>query len=163
MSDSAVLSDCRRYRWRLERRLGEGGVTAAVFGINPSTADAAADDHTVRKWRGFGLRLGWGRIIVGNVFSFRATDVNRLAQEPDPFGSDHHHHQARIIEDADVLVPCWGNRNKIPRALHAEVDVLAAQLATSGKSLMCWGLTASGDPKHPLTLGYATELVPWHR
>lgn len=162
MVSSAVLSECKRYRWRLERHVGAGEITAAVFGINPSTADASTDDQTVRKWRGFGQRLGWGQIIVGNVFSFRATDVHCLAAVEDPFGPEHHAHQARIIEDADILVPCWGSRTKIPRSLHREVDGLAARLAHSGKSLMCWGVTASGDPKHPLTLGYRTELVPWH-
>lgn len=159
MAGGAILSDCKRYRWRLERQIGAGEITVAVFGVNPSTADADLDDHTVRKWRGFGQRLAWGRLIVGNVFSFRATDVTRLATEPDPFGADHRDHQARIVADADLLVPCWGNRHKVPRSLHPEFDALLRLLHATGKPVMCWGTTSSGDPKHPLTLGYHTELV----
>lgn len=131
--------------------------------MNPSTADADLDDHTVRKWRGFGHRLGWGRLIVGNVFSFRATDVTRLAAEPDPFGPHHRKHQDRIIKDADLLVPCWGARGKVPRSLRPEFDALLSLLLATGKPVMCWGQTASGDPRHPLTLGYHTALVEVRR
>lgn len=160
---SAILSSCQRYRWRLEREIGAGTVSVAVFGVNPSTADASLDDQTVRKWRGFGTRLSWRRIIVGNVFSFRATDVRRLAAEVDPFGPDHWAHQARIIEDADLLVPCWGSRTKVPKELHPQFDALLRLLHSTGKPVMCWGTTGSGDPKHPLTLGYRTELVALSR
>lgn len=157
----AILSDCGFYRWRLERHIGEG-VTAAVFGVNPSTADASLDDATVRKWRGFGLRLGWGRLIVGNVFSYRATDVKRLALPGlDPFGPDHQRHLGAIISDADILVPCWGDRGKIPRALRIHMDDLLSLLGDSGKPVYCWGKTAGGDPRHPLMLGYATPLIPF--
>ncbi len=30
------------------------------------------------------------------------------------------------------------------------------------KPIMTFGLTNSGDPKHPLTLGYDTPLVPYN-
>jgi hypothetical protein len=39
--------------------------------------------------------------------------------------------------------------------------VLAAALLNSGKPVKVFGLTASGDPKHPLMLGYDTQLVEW--
>ena len=157
---TAVLSPCGAFRWRLERTLGDG-ITAAVFGVNPSTADADLDDHTVTKWRGFGSRLGWGRIIVGNVFSYRATDVKRLAVPGlDLFGPEHRQHQDAIIRDADILVPCWGSRSKVPPSIRPAIDLLWGRLQESGKPVMCWGLTAGGDPKHPLMLGYDTPLIP---
>lgn len=158
---SAALSDCGRWRWRLDRPIGDSPVVAAVFGINPSTADALRDDPTVRKWRGFGLRLGWGRVIVGNVFAWRAANVRELARAADLFGPDYERHLDDIIRDADILVPCWGARGKIPRALRPELDRMKARLAASGKPMHCWGMTGSGDPCHPLTLGYVTPLVPY--
>lgn len=159
MSDrSAVLSDCGLYRWRLDREIAPAGLTAAVFGINPSTADALLDDATVRKWRGFGQRLSWGRVLVGNAFAWRATDVRELARAADPFGQDYDLHLEAIIGQADLLVPCWGDRGKIPKALRPQLDALMGRFTSSGKPVMCWGLTAGGDPRHPLMLGYHTPL-----
>jgi len=34
-------------------------------------------------------------------------------------------------------------------------------LCTSGKPVKVFGLTAGGDPKHPLMLPYDTPLVDW--
>lgn len=158
--NGAVLSDCGSFRWRLDRHVGAGEVVAVVIGINPSTADASLDDATVRKWRGFGQRLGWKRFIVGNVFGYRATDVRELRGIRDPFGPDYARHLAEMLEEADVIVPCWGSRTKLPPPLRHCLNDMVERLRATGKPLRCWGLTASGDPTHPLMLGYNTQLVP---
>lgn len=158
---SAILSPCGLYRYRLDRGVQADGKVFAYFGINPSTADANLDDATVRKWRGFTQRNGGRKFIVGNVFSYRATDVRHLAGPIQPQGPYHWPHIVKIIEDADVLVPCWGNSGKVPDRLRADIGGLLLVLETSGKPVMHFGLTASGDPKHPLMLGYDTPLVPW--
>jgi len=156
---SAVLSECGQYRYRLERTVADTGPVYAFFGVNPSTADADLDDATVRKWRGFVTRWGGSRFIVGNVFAFRATDVRALASAPDPIGRKNNDHIARIIEDADVLVPCWGNRSKVPPQLRSSFHWLTQVLHASGKPVMAFGLSQSRDPLHPLMLGYATPLI----
>lgn len=175
---SAIISECGKYRYRLERDrlqpLAEciidhdnfhplTGKTVAFFGVNPSTADASADDATVRKWIGFCRRWGVSRFIVGNVFSYRATDVRELANVPFQQGPQHFAHLEKIIEDADVLVPCWGNSDKVPKALRNQIDMMIDWLHRTGKPVMHFGLTASGDPKHPLMLGYDTPLTPLKR
>ena len=38
-------------------------------------------------------------------------------------------------------------------------DTLMDALLSSGKPVKCFGLTSSGDPKHPLFLDYTTPLV----
>jgi len=161
---SAVISECGLYRYRLERECSlpfDGSKTFAYFGINPSTADATIDDATVRKWRGFTIRNGGHRFIVGNVFSYRSTDVRELAKVPFQQGPQHFSHLQRIIGDADVLVPCWGNSGKVPKHLREEILILIYWLRSSSKPVMHFGLTASGDPKHPLMLGYDTPLTEW--
>lgn len=155
----AVISACGLYRPRLDRYIVAGATVAAVFGVNGSTATADEDDQTVRKWLGFGRRLGWARLIVGNPFSFRATDVRALASADDPVGPDNARYLGEIIAEADVLVACWGDRGKLPRRLRPELDHMAARLLASGKPVKCWGLTKAGDPVHPLMLGYATPLI----
>lgn len=161
---SAIISDCGRYRYRLERECGlpfDGSKTFAYFGINPSTADATLDDATVRKWRGFTQRNGGHRFIVGNVFAFRATDVGALYHADDAVGPDNLRHLKQIIADADVLVPCWGSSSKVFKSMRGRLKTVLYMLNSSGKPVMHFGLTASGEPKHPLMLGYDTPLTPW--
>jgi hypothetical protein len=158
---SAILSPCGAYRYRLEREVQLDGKVFAFFGVNPSTADALQDDATVRKWRGFCKVNGGRRFIVGNVFAYRATDVKALATVDDPFGDDIGDHTTAIIEDADVLVPCWGNVAKVPPKLQFAFDVLLDALMSSGKPVRIFGLTKSGDPLHPLMLSYDTPLIHW--
>lgn len=160
---SAIISACGVYRYRLEREVQPRGIVVAYFGVNGSTADATQDDQTVRKWAGFTQRHGGRRMIVGNAFAYRATDVGELARAHDPIGPDNDAHLARIIADADILVPCWGRRSKLPGRLHDRLDQVAEHLFGSGKPVMILGLTRSGDPVHPLMLAYATRMVPWQR
>ena len=158
---TAIISSCGTYRYRLEREVQADGRVFAYFGVNGSTATATEDDHTVRKWIGFTKVNGGSRFIVGNVFAYRATDVRTLATVADPIGPDNGIHLARIIADADVLIPCWGRRNKLPRTLHGHLDRLRDQLLATGKPVLILGLSQSGDPLHPLTLSYSTPLTPW--
>jgi len=158
---SAVISPCGLFRYRLERTVAMTGPAYAFFGINPSTADASVDDATVRKWIGFTKLWGGSRFIVGNVFAYRATDVKALGQADDPFGDEIGDYTTSIIEDADILVPCWGCSSKVPPKLQHAFDVLLDALVSSGKPVMHFGLTKGGDPKHPLMLGYDTRLQPW--
>lgn len=158
---SAIISSCGEYRYRLERDVQMGGKIIAYFGINPSTADATQNDATIRKMIGFTKINGGSSFIVGNVFAFRATNVKELSSVADPIGKDNGSRLFDIIEDADILVPCWGSRSKVPAGLHEYIDCLGEWLLASAKPVMCFGRTASGDPKHPLMLGYATPLVPF--
>ncbi len=158
---SAILSPCGLYRYRLERQIAMEGPVYAFFGINPSTADASVDDATVRKWTGFCKRWGAARYIVGNVFAYRATDVTELAAAANPSGLVNAPHLLDIVRDADILVPCWGNRTKVPKSLQPRLDDVLHMLLASGKPVMHFGLTNSGDPKHPLMLGYDTQLAEW--
>lgn len=158
---SAIISDCGLYRYRLERTVATDGPVYAFFGINPSTADSTINDATVRKWIGFVKTWGGSRFIVGNVFAYRATDVKTLASVEDPFGDDIGDHIMDIIDAADILVPCWGSTSKVPPKLWFAFDVLMDALVSSDKPVMHFGLTASGGPKHPLMLSYATPLTPW--
>lgn len=88
---TAIISACGRYRYRLERP-GTGPGATAIIMVNPSTADAELDDATIRKLRGFGARNGWGRLIVGNLFAYRAPDrlrselANAIASVPQQLG-----------------------------------------------------------------------------
>ena len=163
LRSSAVFSPDRRYRYRLDRDVQDGGVIAAFFGVNGSTAGEDEEDQTTMKWRCFSLSNGSRRYIAANPFAYCATDVRELAGAADPVGPDNAQHLAAIIAEADVLVPCWGDRFKVPRQLRVHFDRLTDQLFATGKPVLTFGLTKGGDPRHPLMLGYETPLVPWQR
>lgn len=160
---SAILSPCGLYRYRLERDLGQPGPVVAFFGINPSTADALTDDATIRKMVGFASRWGYSKILVGNAFAFRAKDVCKLAGVSDPIGPEWLMHINALMSDADILIPCWGNKTKVPPQLRQQLIVLTRLLLGTGKRVAAFGWTASHDPLHPLMLGYSTALVGWER
>jgi len=160
---SAIISPCGKFRHRLERDVAMVGLVFAYFGVNPSTADASINDQTVGKWIGFTKINGGRRFIVGNVSAYRATDVKELAKvliTPAQHRENLEHLQ-RIIADADILVPCWGSRDKVPKHMRGDFDTVLAMLLTSGKPVRHFGLTKGGDPKHPLMLGYSTPLTAY--
>ncbi len=160
---SAIISDCLQYRYRLEREIHDfGDKVIAYFGVNPSTADATIDDATVRKWIMFSKMYNARKFIVGNVFAWRTPDVRHLKTAKDPIGPDNCYHLHQIVYDADLLIPCWGSRNKVPRHLRHHLDELMSQLILSGKTVAIFGRTTSADPKHPLFLSYETQLKPWN-
>lgn len=163
----AVLSACGRYRYRLDRIVndtlllpGFDGTVVCYAGVNPSTADAEAEDATTRKWRGFAQRLGAWRYIAINPFALRARDVRELGRADDPVGPDNDAYIDAAIAEADVLVPCWGDRGKVPAPLRPRLDALLDRMRVSGKPVLVFGLTRGGDPLHPLMLGYDTLLIP---
>jgi hypothetical protein len=160
---SAVISPCGTYRYRLERDVQLDGCVFAYFGVNGSTATATENDQTVKKWIGFTQLNRGRRFLAGNAFAFRAKDVRALSGAIDPVGPDNNTHLVAIINEADVLVPCWGARGKLPPRLQPRLDLLREMLFLSGKPIKTFGFTKLGDPLHPQMLGYDTPLRDWSR
>jgi hypothetical protein len=159
---SAIFSPCGTYRYRLERPDVSGDLSTAVIMVNPSTADAANDDATIRKLIGFRNRNGWGNLIVGNLFAYRATDVRELATASDPVGPDNGYRLAEIFLDVQQVVFAWGPTAKLPKRLRdhwRDVDALARKMHLNP---LCIGASAKdGHPRHPLMLAYAEPVQPW--
>lgn len=152
------MSACGSYRYRLER--GSGETATAIVMVNPSTADATQDDATIRKLRGFGERNGWGRIIVGNLFAYRATDVRELARVADPVGPANDDYLAHIVRHADRVVVAWGPLAKLPSPLRGRWRQVCRLFGP--RPVFSIGVSANdGQPKHPLMLPYDSPLIPW--
>lgn len=158
---SAVISACGRYRYRLERQVGAGPRVAAFIMVNPSTADGEVDDPTIRKLIGFSRRHFIGRFIVGNKFAYRATDVKALRSAPDPIGPENDRHLEQIMREADLAIVAWGPLNKLPPHLRSRWEDIADLAQRIGRTLQCLGTAKDGHPRHPLMLGYDSELTTW--
>lgn len=135
----------------------------AFFGINPSTADEMIDDNTIKRLKAIAAENGASKLIVGNVFAFRATDVRALRTANDPMGVDNPKHIEKMIKEADILVPFWGSRKKLSVKLYHHLDDLLRQLLGSGKPIMSLGLTDSGDPRHTQGCSAGTPLTVWEK
>lgn len=160
---SAIFSSCGFYRYRLERDLGRPGPIVAIIGVNPSKADAEANDQTIRKDIGFGERLGWGRLIKGNKFAHVATDVRELRTIADPVGPENNDYLTGIIMGADIVIAAWGPLAKLPKPLRRRWRTVTEIARGLDKTLMCFGVAKDGQPLHTLMLAYDTPLVTWKR
>lgn len=156
---SAILSPCGTYRYRLERGTGDG--TMAFIMVNPSTADATADDATIRKVVGFATRVGFGRVIVGNKFAFRATDIRALRTATDPIGPENDRHLEQIMRDADRHIVAWGPLSKLPPVLRGRWRAVVEIARRVGCELVALDTAKCGHPKHPLMLPYGGLSAPW--
>ena len=80
----------------------------AVIMNNPSTADAARDDPTVRRVAGFARRNSYGRVLIGNLYTHRSTDPARLDTGP---GGNHEMADEVldwILTQSAAVVAAWG-------------------------------------------------------
>jgi len=163
----AVISPCERYRYELGREWDESKPLLVLVMINPSTADALTDDHTITKCIGFAKLLGYGGILVVNLYAFRATDVKDLRRAyqagHDVEGPENEYHLRKALSYAmernTHVIAAWGSHTKSPdRYRIGRFEVMPGQ---HGIRLHCLGRTKGGDPNHPLMLAYATPLEVW--
>jgi hypothetical protein len=160
---SAVISDCGRYRYRLERHGLSGFGAVAWIMVNPSTADAETDDATIRKVVGFSERLGFDRAIVGNLFAYRATDIGQLKRvQNTAIGPDNDYHLGHVLAQVETVIVAWGALSKLPPGLRHRWRGFV-RLASDYRfvTLKCLGTAQDGHPRHPLMLSYNTPLRPW--
>lgn len=165
MIKGAVLSSCKRYRYRLWRTWDESKPVLVFIMLNPSTAGEHADDPTVRRCIGFGERLGFGGIEVVNLFAWRATDPKKLKREKLVYGDIVGPENDRFINFAVMqpnatVVFAWGTHGQdyIDRVLTVRA-IVRHHLFDRGVEPMCLGYTGKTRmPRHPLMLSYATQL-----
>ena len=158
----AVYSNCEGYRYSLTRVWKPGGPHAVFIMLNPSTATEIANDPTVERCERRARKLGFGAFRVCNIFAWRSTDPRALARLADPVGPGN---DQAILEgcewarqNADGRVICaWGNHGEL-RNRGRTVERL---LRRTGACLHHLGLTATGQPRHPLYVGYARPLQTW--
>jgi hypothetical protein len=162
---TAILSDCGTYRYRLEREVDGllGSKVVAFVMVNPSTADAVENDATIRKVIGFARRMNARRVLVGNLFAYRATNIKALRDASDPIGIENDAHLRRILGEADICVVAWGALAKLPPSLRRRWAQFHDMATAAGTRLMCLGTAQDGHPLHPCMIGYERPVVEWRR
>src|SRR5438128_1288774 len=84
MQRTAEISACGLYRWHLTRTWDDTRPTLVYIMLNPSKADALVDDATIRICIGRAMRMGCGRLVVLNLFAYRATNPLEMMTVADP-------------------------------------------------------------------------------
>ena len=158
MEGDAWFSPCGRYRQLLTRRWGEGPAVLWI-GMNPSTADAAVDDPTVRKEIGFTRRWGFSAYAKVNVMDYRATDPKDL-RKPDVLPRSLRNASGLVegLRDAALVICCWG---ALHPKLRPHADFMLTNLRERRLPLFCLGTNGDGSPKHPLYLRSDSLRLPF--
>jgi hypothetical protein len=151
---AADFSPCGRYRYKLSRVWADGDKLAFVM-LNPSTADSELDDPTIRRCIRFSRDAGFGGLMVGNLFAWRATDPAQLRRVEAPIGPDNDSSLAEIMTASPVIICAWGGNAFGGR----DVEVLA-MIRAAGKVPHCLKMTAGGQPAHPLYLSASLRPIP---
>lgn len=161
---TAVFSDCGRFRHILRACWDSSRPTLGWCGLNPSDAGRlgpdgfAIGDPSARKMAGFSDRLGFGSLVLANLYPFIATLPSDLKAAGYPRSADADDWIRTMAREACGQVVCaWGtNARKLSRP--AEVlDLLRA----AGARTHALRVTDDGIPWHPLMLPYSCTLQPF--
>lgn len=152
----AVFSQCGTWRYLLWRAASPRGKLAGIGLLNPSQADEMRDDPTIRQCRVRARQAGCAALLVWNLFAFRATRPAELKRAADPVGPNNDSAIALALLLAGRTILAWGNHGA---HRGRDCEVLAQCV---GRDVAVLGLTAQGQPRHPLYLPRRTRLRRWH-
>lgn len=163
---NATISPNGLYRLNLFRRWGHGDAVNLIM-LNPSTADGQSDDPTIRACYPMAQRWGFGALIVTNLFPYRSSSADKLADAVKlsiATCQDADLYIRQAIQDAKQVWVGWGAYGSLYRERVAQVDHLIRHLGGLPK---CIGIAANGHPKHPLLRFHTRKeraeasLHPW--
>ncbi|MDI9319557.1 MAG: DUF1643 domain-containing protein [Phycisphaerales bacterium] len=150
---TAIFSDDKKYRYRLERIFDEDLYKVAFVGVNPSIADDIEDDKTITKCINYAKNWGYGGIVMVNLFGLISTDPSLLKIAENPIGTDNDKHLNEVFNSVGTIgkiVCCWGENGKL---FNRDKEVLKMI-----DEPYCLKINADNSPAHPLYL--ASDLEP---
>jgi hypothetical protein len=151
MEKGADISADRVYRYSLWRIWEPAQPLVMFIGLNPSTADATTDDHTIRRCLRFSSDWGCGGLVMTNLFAFRATVPKVVLTAPSPIGSRNDRVITQWAQQSALIVAIWGTKGQHMERHHS--------IASQFPNLYCLGVTKDGYPRHPVRLRSDTKLV----
>ena len=154
MESGAIFSECNQYRYSLTRRWADGPTQAWIM-LNPSTADALANDPTVERCQRRATSYGFGALEVVNIFALRSTDPKVLYGHADPVGPENNDYILAAAERSAQIVCGWGTHGAL-RYRGIEVAKILTEF-----DLNVLALTKTGQPRHPLYIGYDVRPTEW--
>lgn len=165
-ASGARFSRDRAYRYLLWRTWDDQCRRRAVFvGLNPSKADEAENDPTVRRCvgltRGFDENWRCGGLLLINLYSWCTPYPRELKQIQNPCGRAGNTWLASICQlfPDSIIIAMWGN--------HGEAMGQAAkfeyQCNKRDLKLCCLRKNKGGQPAHPLYLPSGVQPCHYRR
>jgi len=144
MKKSAIISDCGKYRYELHREWDKKKRKVLFIMLNPSTADADNNDLTTIRCINFAKKWGYGGIMIGNIYPFRAKrpkDLRKWLKDGGTYQFFNRDAVHQMAEQADMIVCAWGCNYKegIPEWVDELGDLFYLELCKDNIT-----------PKHPL-------------
>ncbi|NJM97004.1 MAG: DUF1643 domain-containing protein [Phormidesmis sp. RL_2_1] len=153
MERTALFDSSGHYRYLLGRRWQAGGQTVAFVMLNPSRADAACEDPTLRACIQFAQRWEYAALSVVNLFGYRTPHPEVLKAIADPVGPENDAYVLKAAATANRVVLAWGNQGCLRQRDRAMLTLLAPYQP----KLSYIALNRSGQPRHPL---YSQRSLP---
>ncbi|HEA46393.1 MAG TPA: DUF1643 domain-containing protein [Candidatus Pacearchaeota archaeon] len=151
INSNAVFSEDRVHRYVLIREWDLNKPSLMVVSLNPSTADEKKNDPTIRRCIGFAKKWGFGKLIMTNIFAFRATLPKDLFNSENPVGNKNDYWLKKLSKKADKVLLAYGNHGKF-RNRHDEILKII-------DNPYCIKKSKTGMPMHPLYLKYTKDPI----
>ena len=153
MLSSSILSPCGTYRYLLRRQWCRSRPCLVFICVNPSKATATVTDPTTRKCTDIARNLGFGGIIIANLFAYRSPYPRAMRRAPAPAGPRNDRLLRRLAQTEATIVAAWGTNGAF-RGRDKFVQSLFPKL-------FCLGRTLYGFPRHPLSVFGSYVLHPY--
>lgn len=154
---SADFSEDRRYRYTLKRVWDEERDLLNFVMLNPSQADELTNDPTVERCERRAADMGYGGLVVTNLFALRSTDPQALYDSENPVGDGNDDAILAAALDAQTVICAWGTHG----AYMNRGKEVARMLHRAGVNLFVLTQTADGTPGHPLYVAYERKPYLW--
>ena len=141
----AIISKCEKYRYKLTRTWDEDKKKVLFIMLNPSTANHIENDLTTIRCINFAEKWGYGGIMIGNIYPFRAKRPKDLRKWLDismnPMAlNENMRHVREMAKQTDLIVCAWGcNFPYMPNWVEELGDLFYLELCKDDIT-----------PKHPL-------------
>jgi hypothetical protein len=154
LSDCYVYSPDMAYRYAFARWWDAEGPLVLWVGINPGKGDTENRRRpTLERCIAWTKAWGAGGLAFANLFAVRANKPRGLLQMAEPVGRHNDAALLALSQAAWRTVAAWGGHGRLLDRGRAVAPLLV--------SPFCLGITAIGQPRHPLYVPSNTPVVPW--
>lgn len=154
MKSNAWFSPCEKYRYGLTRVWDEQKLILPFCMLNPSTADAKLNDPTITRCMARADRMGFGGILVVNLFALRSTNPKALYEAEDPVGPENDTYIGHATKWG-IIVCGWGKHG----SLNQRGDQVVHMIKEARAQALALRINKDGSPAHPLYLKYDMRPV----
>ena len=151
----SVYSHDKLYRYAFARWWRAEDPLVLWVGLNPAKGDTEQRRRpTLERCIAWSKEWRAGGLIVANLFAARHNKPQALRGMADPVGPHNDAVLRALSPIAESTVVAWGGNDSLVRFRAAEIVRLLIKPR-------CLGITASGQPRHPLYVRADVPVRPW--